>query len=119
MKTIDFLPERLNQEPVVFRGFTTPELGLGALLGAILGLIVSLPLSVLFGWIMLPTCVLLMPLVVIVFGGGVLSRIKRGKPAHYLSQRIALKRQSLGIGKRQFILVSQSWSLRRSFKEDA
>ncbi len=28
METIRFLPDRLNAEPTVFRGFTTPELGL-------------------------------------------------------------------------------------------
>lgn len=117
MQTLTFLPERLNQEPVVFRGFTTPELGLGALLGAVLGLIVSLPLSLLFGWVMIPTAVLLMPLLVIAFGGMVLSRIKRGKPAHYLAQRMALKRQLMGIGKCQFILISRVWSLRRTLKE--
>lgn len=27
MQTIHFLPDRLNVEPAVFRGFTTPELG--------------------------------------------------------------------------------------------
>ncbi|EKS1616209.1 DUF3487 family protein, partial [Escherichia coli] len=26
METIRFLPDRLNAEPTVFRGFTTPEL---------------------------------------------------------------------------------------------
>ncbi len=30
MQTIRFLPDRLNSEPVVFRGFTTPEMGLAA-----------------------------------------------------------------------------------------
>ncbi|WP_262946839.1 TIGR03750 family conjugal transfer protein, partial [Xenorhabdus indica] len=44
MQTIAFLPDRLNAEPVVFRGFTTPEMGLAALAGIALGLAVSLPL---------------------------------------------------------------------------
>ncbi|CHO21795.1 conjugative transfer region protein [Salmonella enterica subsp. enterica serovar Typhi] len=42
MKTIEFLPDRLNAETVVFRGFTTPELGYAALIGAVSGLILSL-----------------------------------------------------------------------------
>ncbi|SQA98012.1 conjugative transfer region protein [Cedecea neteri] len=33
MQTIRFLPDRLNAEPVVFRGFTAPEMGLAALAG--------------------------------------------------------------------------------------
>jgi len=32
MQTIRFLPDRLNAEPVVLRGFTTPELGSAALI---------------------------------------------------------------------------------------
>ncbi len=39
MKTIVFLPDRLNAETVVFRGFTTPELGYAAIIGAVAGLI--------------------------------------------------------------------------------
>lgn len=43
MQTIRFLPDRLNSEPVVFRGFTTHEMGLAALAGAGAGLLLSLP----------------------------------------------------------------------------
>ena len=43
METIRFLPDRLNAEPTVFRGFTTPELGLAALTGFFTGLLWSLP----------------------------------------------------------------------------
>ncbi|MBB7334125.1 DUF3487 family protein, partial [Escherichia coli] len=51
MQTIHFLPDRLNVEPAVFRGFTTPELGLAALSGAGLGLLWPLPLLPLTGWV--------------------------------------------------------------------
>ena len=37
MQTIRFLPDRLNAEPVVLRGFTTPELGSAALIGLAVG----------------------------------------------------------------------------------
>ncbi|VFS28039.1 conjugative transfer region protein [Serratia liquefaciens] len=51
MQTIRFLPDRLNAEAVVFRGFTTPEMGLAALTGVGLGLLVSLPFILLAaGW---------------------------------------------------------------------
>ncbi|EIC1354673.1 DUF3487 family protein, partial [Escherichia coli] len=49
MQTIRFLPDRLNVEPAVFRGFTTPELGLAALTGAVAGVIWPLPLIPLLG----------------------------------------------------------------------
>ena len=45
MATIRFLPDRLNAEPVVFRGFNTPELGLAALIGAVSGFVLSLPFA--------------------------------------------------------------------------
>ncbi len=43
MATIQFMPDRLNAEPVVFRGFTTPELGLTALFSTLAGIVISLP----------------------------------------------------------------------------
>ncbi|HFT2971393.1 TPA: DUF3487 family protein, partial [Escherichia coli] len=55
MQTIRFLPDRLNVEPAVFRGFTTPELGLAALTGAVAGVIWPLPLIPLLGWVIIPT----------------------------------------------------------------
>ena len=55
MQTIRFLPDRLNSEPVVFRGFTTHEMGLAALAGAGAGLLLSLPFIPLAGWVVVPT----------------------------------------------------------------
>ena len=60
MQTIRFLPDRLNSEPVVFRGFTTHEMGLAALAGAGVGLLLSLPFIPLAGWVVVPTGLLVM-----------------------------------------------------------
>ncbi|HBT8254705.1 DUF3487 family protein, partial [Klebsiella pneumoniae] len=54
MATIQFMPDRLNAEPVVFRGFTTPELGLTALFSTLAGIVISLPF-LFFSWVMIPT----------------------------------------------------------------
>lgn len=70
MPTIEFMPDRLNAEPVVFRGFTTPELGITALLSAFSGLIIAIPIMPFLGWIALPTVFLLMPLITIILGEG-------------------------------------------------
>lgn len=86
MATIQFMPDRLNAEPVVFRGFTT-ELGLTALFSTLAGIVISLPF-LFFSWVMIPTIALILPLLVIVFGGKVLARIKRGKPENYLYRRL-------------------------------
>ncbi|MDC9606907.1 TIGR03750 family conjugal transfer protein [Xenorhabdus griffiniae] len=114
MQTIAFLPDRLNAEPVVFRGFTTPELGLAALAGIVLGLAVSLPLIPLAGWVMLPTGMLVIPLLLISFGGRWLAHLKRGKPEHYLWLKLEEKKRRLGLGDPALIIAAQGWSLRRS-----
>lgn len=113
METIRFLPDRLNVEPVVFRGFTTPEMGLAALAGVGLGLVCALPLLFLGGWVILPTGMLVTPLLVIGFGGKWLMRLKRGKPENYIWQRLAMKKRRLGVGDHTLIIDSQGWSLRR------
>ncbi|SFN78784.1 TIGR03750 family conjugal transfer protein [Xenorhabdus japonica] len=114
MQTIAFLPDRLNAEPVVFRGFTTPEMGLAALAGITLGLAVSIPLIPLTGWVMLPTGMLVMPLLLVSFGGRWLAHLKRGKPENYIWLKLAEKKRRLGIGDPAWILTAQGWSLRRS-----
>lgn len=116
MTTIRDMPDRLNSEPVVFRGFTTPELGLAACIGVVLGLIISLPFSLFLSWLVIPTGSLLFPLIFILFGGKWLARKKRGKPENYIWQVFALKRRRMGIGDPQLIIDSEGWSLRRSTK---
>lgn len=78
MATIEFMPDRLNAEPVVFRGFTTPELGFTALFSVLGGLVVAIPVLPFLGWIAFPTVALLMPLVTVIFGGRLMARFKRG-----------------------------------------
>lgn len=114
MDTIRFLPDRLNAEPVVFRGFTTPELGLAALAGVGLGLLVSLPFLPFAGWVVIPTGMLVMPLVVIGFGGQRLARLKRGKPENYIWQRLEVHKRRMRLGASDLIIDRQGWSLRRN-----
>lgn len=114
MPTIPFLPERLNAEPVVFRGFTTPELGLAALVGVGTGLLGSLPMVTIVGWVIIPTGMLVMPLVVIGFGGPWLARLKRVKPPHFIWQQLAMKARRMGLGDSSLIIASQGWSVRRT-----
>lgn len=41
MATIDFIPDKLNTRPVVWRGFTIEELGLTALAGLVIGFVLA------------------------------------------------------------------------------
>ncbi|MDH8415393.1 DUF3487 family protein, partial [Klebsiella pneumoniae] len=49
MQTIDFMPDRLNAEPTVFRGFTTHEMFAAAGVGCVGGSVISIPLLPLAG----------------------------------------------------------------------
>ncbi|EBB3816518.1 TIGR03750 family conjugal transfer protein [Salmonella enterica] len=116
MKTIEFLPDRLNAETVVFKGFTTPELGYAALIGAVAGLILSLMMMLVIGigWPIIPTCTLITPLMLIFIGGRFLVSFKRNKPNFYLYLRIQKMLSHMGIGSKLLVRHDRSWSLRRS-----
>lgn len=117
MQTIRFLPDRLNSEPVVFRGFTTSEMGLAAGVGLVLGLLLSLPLIPLAGWVIVPTGILLTPLLLIGFGGRWVSRIKRGKPENYIWQRLEEFKRRNHLGNPTLIIDSRGWSLKRTRRD--
>ncbi|WLV39284.1 TIGR03750 family conjugal transfer protein [Morganella morganii] len=113
MATIEFMPDRLNAEPVVFRGFTTPELGLTVLFSLTAGLMAAVPVVPFLGWIAFPTMALLMPLVTVICGGRLMARFKRGKPENYLYRRLELQLSRIGAGNRGLILRSRTLALRR------
>ncbi|MCA6220309.1 MULTISPECIES: TIGR03750 family conjugal transfer protein [Photorhabdus] len=116
VQTIRFLPDRLNAEPIVFRGFTTPELGWTALTGLIAGTVIGLLLAPVTGWVMIPTVALIAPLLLIAFGGKYLARMKRGKPENYLYRQLEVKKRHYGLGDPSLIVTSQCWALRRSYR---
>lgn len=123
MTTIHFLPDRLNAQPTVFRGFTTGEMFFAAGLGFVLGGVVSLPLLLITSWVVVPSSALIMPLLVVFFGGKWLTRLKRGKPENYLYRRLSQKLRTGFLATLPFtgrltepslITVSQGWFLRRT-----
>lgn len=123
MPTIHFLPDRLNAQPTVFRGFTTGEMFTAAGIGFAFGLLLSIPLLPLAGWVVVPTGALIMPLAVVFFGGKFLTRIKRGKPENYLYRRLSQRLQTgvlaalpftSRLSENALITASQGWFLRRS-----
>jgi len=115
MAVIDFLPDRLNNPPVVWKGFTSSEF----LLAAIIGMLAGIPLAVLLsllpfiGWLAFPTCMLLTPLVMVFLGGGWIADYKRGKPENYIWQRIEALRCRAHLS-RSLILDSRTWEMKRT-----
>ncbi|BBL32431.1 TIGR03750 family conjugal transfer protein [Pantoea sp. B566] len=115
MAVIDFLPDRLNNPPVVWKGFTSSEFLLAGVVGMIAGIPLAIPLCLVpfIGWLAFPTCILLMPLVVVFLGGPRLAAYKRGKPDNYIWQRLEQIRCRLGLS-RSMILASRAWELQRT-----
>ncbi|MCX8957020.1 TIGR03750 family conjugal transfer protein [Erwinia psidii] len=115
MAVIDFLPDRLNNPPVVFKGFTAGEFLLAAVVGIVAGIPLAVPLALVpfLGWLAFPTCMLLMPLVVIFLGGGWIASYKRGKPENYIWQRLEALRCRAGLS-RALIMHSRAWEMKRT-----
>ncbi|MCX8984252.1 TIGR03750 family conjugal transfer protein [Citrobacter portucalensis] len=115
--TIEFLPDRLNREPVVFRGLTTPELLLIFLCGFIAGLLGGIfPAVILHIWALIPTGALLGSALCVLAGGRVMSRLKRGRPDIWLYQTISAFVACRGFGDQRLIQQSAVWTIRRSEK---
>ncbi|EHX5358795.1 TIGR03750 family conjugal transfer protein [Salmonella enterica] len=123
MATIDFIPDKLNTRPVVWRGFTVEELGLTALAGLAIGFVLAIFILPFTSWIAFPMLMILMPIPTAWLSGGWLMRYKRNKPDHYLWQRVYLLRArllspgehgSLAAGSYRFITLSRAWELKRT-----
>ncbi len=115
MAVIDFLPDRLNNPPVVWKGFTSGEFLLAAIIGLVAGIPLAVPLALVpfIGLLAFPTCMLLMPLIVIFLGGGWIAGYKRGKPENYIWQRLEEIRCRARLS-RSLVLDSQAWELKRT-----
>ncbi|KAF0804390.1 TIGR03750 family conjugal transfer protein [Alloalcanivorax xenomutans] len=112
--TITFLPSRLNQAPVVFRGMTGREVALAAGAGVAVGLIPGIVAAFALGIAMVPTCGALGAGAVVWFGGGVLRRLRRGRPETWLYRRIAWSLALRGFASRhRFITQSAIYGTRR------
>lgn len=109
------LADRLNQEPVIFRGSTNSELGIillcavvfwvpfGFIVGALLGAVVmGLGISSLG------------VLITIVVGSTVFQRTKRGKPDNYYQHQVIIKLDQLKLRKSSLVLTSGNWDLGRT-----
>ncbi len=114
-KDHEILADRLNAEPVIFRGCTSSELGL------IVGFanVVWLPLSLLLAW--------LLGAITMGFGiagvgvvatgvvmATVLQRIKRGRPEGYYQQWLRIRLQSMSLYRAPWVLRTGAWDIGRT-----
>jgi len=115
MATIPFLPDRLNREPVVWRGLTTSELFLALACGLGGGTLLGILLALLTGqWPLIPGSAVAGAALLIQGGGRALARIKRGKPDSWLTQAILAWLERHHLRGAQLIQHSAVWVIRRS-----
>lgn len=113
-RDIDFLPDRLNEEPVVFLSMTNSEIKYAA--GLCLG--VWVPVSTLVGALLGFALMGFALSLALVFGslwliGKRLRVVKRGKPRQYHVIAIQAWLQDRGLAPRTLIRESRSWDINR------
>ncbi len=111
----EILADRLNQEPVIFRGSTNSELGMILLGATVFWLPAGLLLAGLFGApVMGLGIATLGVLATIVFGSTGFQRIKRGRPDFYYQHVLILKLNKLGLRSSSLIARQGPWDLGRT-----
>ena len=115
MASEELRAERLNCEPVVFKGCSSFELAVIAGVSALAWLPASLVVSALMGAITMGFGLAAVGVVasVVVFAG-LFQRIKRGRPDGYYQQRFLIALDSRGLYRTGFIRRAGAWDIGRS-----
>ncbi len=109
------LADRLNQEPVIFRGSTNSELGLILLCAVVFWVPFGFVVGALLGAVVMGLGISsLGVLITIVVGSTVFQRIKRGKPDNYYQHQVIIKLDQLKLRKSSLVLSSGNWDLGRT-----
>lgn len=118
--TVNFLPVRLNRQPVVVLGLTADEMFLTAGISAAVGVLVGGVIAVAAGEIAIVPTALVVTIGIGVFTGGrLLRRLKRGRPETWLYRQLQwrvvnqLPLLTTWVGGRDLINRSGIWSHRR------
>ena len=111
----DVLAERMNEEPAIFRGCSSSELGLIVGLAAAVWLPVSLLAAALVGALSMAFGLAGIAIVVsVIVTASVFQRIKRGRPEGYYQQWLLISLADLGLRRSPFIRRDGHWSIGRS-----
>ena len=116
-ESTETLADRLNYEPIIFRGSTSTEL-LMILIGAglfwlpfgflVAGLAGALSMGVGIAAIGV--------LFTVVYGSTLFQMVKRGRPDYFYQQRVLIRLQQLKLHRSGFVLRSGTWDLGRIFE---
>ena len=107
--------DRLNTEPVVFKGCSSFELGIIVGLSALVWLPASLLLAGLAGALTMGFGIAAIGVVAsVVLLAGLFQRLKRGRPDGYYQQRFLIALESRGLRRPTFIRRAGAWDTGRS-----
>ena len=98
MPSIAFIPKRLNEPPVVFRGMTGKEV----VTMTVAGFASGLPLGIVSAWVlgaiaMVPTVCFLFAGAALWFGGTVMRRLRRGRSTIWFYRHVQWKLACAGL----------------------
>jgi conjugative transfer region protein (TIGR03750 family) len=118
---VTFLPSRLNRQPVIVRGLTADELWVTTGLSAVVGLSLGVPLAILLRSLATAPALIVVGVAVGLFvGGGVIRRLKRGRPEAWvyraLEWQLCVRFPGLcaRVGLGPLITRSGRWTTRRA-----
>ena len=115
MASEELRAERLNCEPMVFKGCSSFELAVIAGVSALVWLPASLVVSALMGAITMGFGLAAIGVVgSVVVLAGTFQRIKRGRPDGYYQQRFLLALDARGLYRTGFVRRAGAWDIGRS-----
>ena len=111
----DILADRLNVEPVIFKGCSSSELGLIVGVAALIWLPVSLLLAGLMGAVTMGFGLAGVGVVgTVIVMATLFQRLKRGRPDGYYQQQISIWLADHGVRHSPFIRRSGAWDIGRT-----
>lgn len=113
----ELLADRLNAEPVIFRGCSSSELVLLVAVASAVWLPISLFVAWAMGVVMMGFGLAGMGIVAtVVVSASLFQRVKRGRPEGYYQQSIQLYLHHLGIRRAPWILRTGVWDIGRTYR---
>jgi conjugative transfer region protein (TIGR03750 family) len=111
----DILADRLNVEPVIFKGCSSSELGIIVGVAALVWLPVSLLLAGLMGAVTMGFGLAGVGVVgTVIVMASVFQRLKRGRPDGYYQQQVSIWLSDHGLRHSPFIRRSGAWDIGRT-----
>jgi len=113
-RDIEFIPDRLNEEPVVFLSMTNSEIKLSLMIFFAVWTPICLIVGFFIGKAVLSlACVIGLVLLSMWLAGKRLRTIKRGKPKQFHMLALSAWLQDHGLSSQVFIRESRTWDIQR------